>query len=336
MHSDARPAPGGDTRTMTRGRRLEGLDALRGVAALMVAVMHMFHVNRDGHGLERAYLAVDLFFVVSGYVMARTYETRMAAGMGALAFTRLRLNRLWPTMAVGALIGMIAFWGHNQPANSLRVLAMALVFVPSFEPPHPTFPTNPPAWSIVLEILANLLHALLLWRLGTRSLVAMMLVCAGLLGAFAPDMNVGGGIDSLWLGPPRVLYSYGAGILIWRGLRERAPLPGWLGVVALPACVLAFGLLPGFGRWADLAFVFVACPAIVVSGLAPPPFGRRVLGALGAISFPLYAVHFPLAMLLLFNGWGTPVALPVSLACAWVTGRLLDRGWRRGAGVLRA
>ncbi len=305
--------------------RLEGLDALRAIAALMVAVMHMNHVNHDGHAFARAYLAVDLFFVLSGYVMARTYEAKFAGGLTSIRFTALRLRRLWPTMAAGALIGMAAFWGRFDAGESLRIVIMAMLFLPQVNPPHSSFPTNPPAWSILFEIFANIAHVVVLRRLGMRSLTAMALACAATLAIFAPDMNVGEAAGNMWLGVPRVLFSYCAGIIIWRWRGERALLPGWFGILMLPLALLGISGAPPGAQWLDFVFVFVLCPLIVLGGLAPLPFGRLVLRQLGAISFPLYAVHFPLTMLLLFNGFGTLAALPVSLGAALLLWFILDR-----------
>ena len=227
-------------------------------------------------------------------------------------------------MAVGAVIGMVSFWSRSEPAASLRVLAMALLFLPSTDARHPAFPSNPPAWSILFEVFANFVHALLLCRLGTRALAAATLACAGLLAALAPDMNVGAEVENLWLGLPRVLFSYGAGILIWRCLGERRVLPGWLGIVLLPLALLVISNAPLLGKWPDFVFAFVLCPVIVIAGLSPLPLGRRIFRELGALSFPLYAVHFPVTMLLLFSGYGTLVALPASLGVAWATAFVLD------------
>lgn len=304
--------------------RLDGLDALRGIAALLVAVMHIQHINGGGDAFARAYLAVDLFFALSGYVMARTYEPKFARGMGFRDFGEARLKRLWPTMAVGALLGLATYWSDMTPAASLMAFAMAALFIPFLNDSQPQFPTNPPAWSIVLELLANAIHILGLRFLGVRGLVVLAIGSAAFLIGSADRLNVG---NVGTIGLARVLFSYSAGIVIWRTCGERKLLPGWFGLLALPLAVLLLGLLPAdAGKW-DFAFVFLLCPAIVVSGLAPLRFGRRVLTFLGAISFPLYAIHFPLAMLFGSAGYGIGVSLPLAIICAWLVSLATSRIW---------
>ena len=81
-------------------RFFSGLDGLRGMAALFVAMRHIsFFHNLGVHG---GYLAVDLFFVLSGFVIANAYEARLASGLSAKRFLALRYVRLWPVYAAGA------------------------------------------------------------------------------------------------------------------------------------------------------------------------------------------------------------------------------------------
>lgn len=311
-----------------QSNRLEGLDALRGIAALLVTVMHMQHIAGGPGMLTRAYLAVDLFFVLSGYVMARAYEAKFAAGLTAAGFLKARVKRLWPTMLAGALLGFAAFWQDMAPAAALAALLMAALFVPWLDPAQPTFPTNPPAWSILYELFANLIHGLWLRRLGTRALAGLMVASAVVLGGFAPHLDVGGGLDTVWLGLPRIIYSYCAGILLWRLTGERSLLPGWLGLALLPAGILALSAIPAGTAWPELAFVFLLCPAIVASGLSRLTFAVAPLTFLGRISFPLYAVHYPVAIIAAKAGLGVWGALPLVVAAAWVTAELAGRKWQ--------
>ena len=109
--------------------RLGGLDLRRGVAALCVLA---FHLNRLFPGIagavERAYLEVDFFFMLSGFVVTRTHE-RFRKGLGTLAFTRLRLRRLWPTVAFGALIGLISARGDHEAGPLALFFALNLALL---------------------------------------------------------------------------------------------------------------------------------------------------------------------------------------------------------------
>ena len=89
--------------------RLSGLDALRGVAAIMVVLLHVNHLAGDAGWFTAGYLAVDLFFMLSGYVLARTFDRRLESDLSAMDFLVIRLRRLWPVMAVGALLGLVSF-----------------------------------------------------------------------------------------------------------------------------------------------------------------------------------------------------------------------------------
>src|SRR5690348_12833235 len=89
-------------------KRLNGLDALRGVAALVVAFHHLSVISVSRGLGELPFLAVDLFFVISGFVMARTYEERLQTTLSTPRFILLRYKRLWLPLAIGTMLGMIA------------------------------------------------------------------------------------------------------------------------------------------------------------------------------------------------------------------------------------
>lgn len=313
-----------DTGAKRSGRRLDGLDGLRGIAALLVSIGHISSATGAGPLLGHAYLAVDMFFMLSGYVIARQYEARMASGLHPLQFLALRLKRLWPTMAIGAAIGLIAFSGDNTPEASLWAFAMALLFIP-ISHPIAAFPTNPPAWSICFELVANLFHAVALRFIGIVGLSAIAGLSAAVLIVWAPGINV----STLPFALARLLFSYCAGILIWRVCGERTMLPAWAGLTLLPAAIVMTGVLPWEARLVDMAFVFLLCPIIVLSGIAMPIPAGRFFRWLGAISFPLYAVHYPVAMVLGKAGFGAGVMIPAALLIATLTRFVVDGRNRR-------
>ena len=81
------------------------LDGLRGLAALWVAAYHLSQMFRTPLKPEHAYLAVDFFFCLSGFVVAAAYDGRMDGGMGVVEFFRRRLIRLYPMIAFGVVLG---------------------------------------------------------------------------------------------------------------------------------------------------------------------------------------------------------------------------------------
>lgn len=293
-------------------RRLTGLDALRGIAALCVVAMHVHAIFPDvtREWMSSAYLAVDFFFVLSGFVMARTYEARLArgpeaGGLGAVAFFKLRLRRLWPTMAVGFLLSApLIYMRQSDPRILTAILIPNLLMLPSFAEDE-CFPLNVPGWSVFFELLANLAHGLVLWRWNMRALsllAALFLALLVLCGLHWGSLDIGGRPANLVGGIARVGFAYTVGMMLWRGWKDRPALyiPPALSLLAMPVLFIAPSRL-GFAGWKfDLAFVALVCPLLLCGGLCFPsspstPAGRLASYA-GALSFPLYAVHFPILL----------------------------------------
>jgi len=104
--------------------RLHGLDALRGIAALVVLAFHIGLI----YGLEpiflNGWLAVDFFFALSGYVLARTYEGRLHKTIGAWQFSKKRFFRFWPVVLFGGAIGAPWILASNDPIDAIAILAL--------------------------------------------------------------------------------------------------------------------------------------------------------------------------------------------------------------------
>lgn len=270
--------------------RLAGLDLLRGVAAIVVLFMHAV-------GFAGGHLAVDFFFMLSGFVMARTYERRLSDGrITPAGFLARRYRRLWPMMAVGATLGLgVQLFHQGFSLDLLLAYAFALVLLPG----SGTVPymLNLPTWSIFYELLANALHGALFAR---RSTAALALGLAGCTACFL--------LAYAWLGYPRILgettpamqvavifrvvMAYLVGVIAFRLWGDRPPfrVPLAVGVLMLPAYCLLVALAP-FAGW-PLPFLLVCGPLMLVSGLGDAREGSAAF--LGALSFPLYAIHFPI------------------------------------------
>jgi len=331
--------------------RFELLDALRGAAALGVL---FFHVGAKGgpDWAPHGYLAVDLFFALSGFVIAHAYQARLASGMRPPAFLAARLGRLYPLYAIGLLIGATALM-LVLPATADRDIAMAqalataLLFIPALGLPA-LFPLNPVMWSLFLEVAVNAAYGGL-WRwITTRRLAAWVMLSGAGLAACAltgGGLNGGEGGDTLLTGLARVSFSFPLGLLVHR-LHRTGRLPDLraLAPAAIPVCVagLAAPLAGSANGMLDLALATLVWPLILVAGLQAQ-VGRwgRACAALGALSYPLYAVHLPVLILV---GWaakqaglahGALFAVPAALAVAWLAQRL-DAAIRRGVGELRS
>ena len=320
--------------------RIPGLDALRGLAALLVLAYHARGLALPMGVMGHGYLAVDLFFVISGFVLARAYDAPLAAGEGA-AFMVRRLKRLYPMMLLGLLVGL-AIWlaAGRSPVAALVLIGPALGFIP-WPWTVDVFPLNGPQWSLMWELFANLAYAALAPWLTTARLTLLVAVSGIAHAALALIYNTGslGPYGFNWAaGAPRVLFGFFAGVLLARLAAE-----GRLKVPAAPMGVilvaLAFLLSPPVPYAVQAAFdivaVLVAFPLLVASA-ARAKVGpmRPALDGLAGISYALYALHIPIVMGLarvahhLPDGWArwgaNAAAIPLALAAAWAAHRWFE------------
>jgi peptidoglycan/LPS O-acetylase OafA/YrhL len=277
------------------------LDGLRGIAALAIVVLHC-HFYTGDFSWSSAALAVDLFFVLSGFVLAYAYEARFRSSMTAVEFIKARLIRLYPLYLIGTLLGIVQAlalmrlgatevgWTWSRFWTSLP---FSLVMLPA--PDKTLFPFNGVMWSIFFELLINIVWALV-WRplRSTRTLIAVIAVSgAGL----ATSVYAWGTLTDLGLawstfvgGFFRVSYSFFLGVLLFR-FHKQLPLPKIPPILLLAAlpCVLFLPLPPALQL---LAALFIM-PWFVLLGSRVEPAGRLhvACAALGAASYASYAVH---------------------------------------------
>ncbi len=297
------------------------LDAIRGLAAILIVFRHaplLFHAPR----FQQSYLAVDLFFVISGFVVANAYEARLRSGaLGFGAFAKLRLIRLYPLYLVGITIGLISFFvsmahlhAQGEPPKPTVLVAGFVVLSLLMLPAHgkPLYLVDNPAWSLLYEIIANLAFARIVRGPVVRILIGVMIPSAAVIAWYALDQH---GIDEGWdlakwyLALARVGFSFSAGVLLFRlhRHRQRGAQVTHTRNAALSLCSVAATLvmlcvtIPH--RWAGfvvLAEVFVLIPLIVHVAIScePPAFVAPVCAQLGRVSYGLYIVHAPVLLLI--------------------------------------
>ena len=315
--------------------RLTGLEALRFVAALCVMGLHTPVIY--GHGLpqpfRKGYLGVDLFFMLSGFVMAKSFERKPPAAQPVLRFSLDRYARMWPVMAVGGLIGWPLL--HLRLPDDARfwpiALANLLLLPVSFQ--REAYPLDVPAWTILYILLGNLLHRLLFWRLGTRALALLIAASAlamALVGAHAGSFDVGARPENMALALPRLVLAYAIGMALRRGWGDSPPFapPAWLALAAVPALMLSAWALALTGWLFDMAFVVLACP-LIIAGAMRARRGAALATFCGAWAFPLYAVHYPLILRLRMNGAAPAVACVAALIVAALV-TVIERAVRSG------
>jgi len=287
------------------------LDGLRGLAAVCVVLFHLtvrptslVPVPSLEGILGHAYLAVDFFFLLSGFVIAHAYEKRLLAGFGFANFCRARLVRLYPMFIVGMLIGAFGAWAQPGPAPlTLSLFIRQALFIPLYQHGQFAFPYNLPAWSLMFELLINLFYAgFIPWFTSTLLLgiIGFSALLLGGCGLWHSGINFGGGYPGLPLGMMRTALSFFEGVLIFRAFHYQS-IPK---LVAHPAAVfLALGVLlaipagPGvIGDVYDMFCVLIGFPILIVFCLhiSTTNLFMRISGD---ISYPLYVLHFPLLSL---------------------------------------
>ena len=317
-------------------RRLPLLDGLRGFAALAVMFFHAIGYFGNPLIFARSYLFVDLFFMLSGFVLGLSVDPRLRDGLRSDHFLLRRAKRLWPMIAAGALIGGIAALPEAGPQQAALLTALAILLLPALHNSGAPYGINPPFWSLAAELLANVAHALLLWRCTARTLwIATAISALWLLG----EIVVQGANNHLhmahnWpLAFSRIAFAYTFGLALARGHGARIARSGadrsWLLavlLVTLPPLLLSVTHLP---PWVgDSVVTLLALPlGVVMATQARLPVGLApACSAIGLISYPLYAVHMPMQILVarwfsgiegLFVSTGSALLLATLLALAF-------------------
>jgi peptidoglycan/LPS O-acetylase OafA/YrhL len=303
-------------RTAVQGetRHYATLDGFRGIAAVAVLLHHICQLVHLGEAIPHAYLAVDFFFVLSGFVVAKAYEARLMTSMTFSDFVKVRLVRLYPLILVGVVLGafvlavrLIATHDLAEAGDLWLATISALVLLPTATLfslyPGMLFPVNPPEWSLFFELTVNFIYApLVRWlTAGRLTIILAMSGVALFLAAMSPDaLNIGHTAQSFFAGFPRVLFSFFLGVLLFRYRPAGRLGPGaslFLGVL-LAAVLLAPFLKENW--FYDIAAVTLIFPPIVLIGsmCETGPRLNRVWLWLGELSYPLYITHHPIGRMI--------------------------------------
>lgn len=285
-------------------QHLLGLDGLRGIVAMLVVFHHIAQQIPGSQAFYLYYLGVDFFFLLSGFVIASAYEARLRKTMSVGDFAVARFKRLYPMVALGALVGVLPYAIGANPIEGRigYAFAMQATLIPQGWQPDELFQLNPVMWSLFFEVVANAFHATFLRWLSLRTLCILVAVSALSLLAVAVryhGLSVGWRADLFVAGFVRVTFSYSLGVLLYR-LHQAGRLPKirapWPIIVAAIILVpLAFSVTKMRTLPAPL-IVMGLFPALMCCAINTPlPHIFKMFATVsGALSYPLYALHLPL------------------------------------------
>jgi len=285
------------------------LDGLRGIAAIAVVLLHISQ-RTPTTLFQSAGLAVDLFFCLSGFVIAWSYSNRIDNGMSFGQYLKKRLIRLYPMFLIGLSIGALLFvLRYLSHVNMFPAKDAALAFIVNafylpyfiYDPQYikvGVFPLNLPAWSLFFELFINLVF---FWtiKFSTRKIVAISILLAFILAifVFAGYKSPGWNSTNFVLGFPRVGYSFMMGVLLCRlyGKASSVVKSPW----AIVLLLIGLLLMPKFNNWSLywISITVFVIPWIVwASSHISIPDGRlaRTMEYFGWLSYPIYCIHDPM------------------------------------------
>lgn len=315
------------------------LDGLRGVAALLVVWYHVFEGYAFAGGgtidnINHGYLAVDFFFILSGFVIGYAYDDRWSKNLTMKDFFKRRLIRLHPMVIMGVVLGVITFciqgrvqWDGTHVATSMIMLSVlcSLFFIPAIPGAGyevrgngEMFPLNGPSWSLFFEYIGNILYALFIRHLSTKALGVLVILLGAGLTAFATlDISGYGNIGVGWTldgvnfigGFMRMLFPFTMGMFLSRIFKPMKVRGAFWICSAVLLALFSVPYLEGtepvsMNGLFEMFCVIIVFPILIwlgASGSTTDKNSTKICKFLGDISFPLYIIHYP--FMYLFYAW---------------------------------
>lgn len=304
-----------------RSRVFPALDGLRALAAICVVLYHLRIWFPEIRVVNQAYLAVDFFFILSGFIVSHAYGARLQNGLPAVTFLQIRAIRLYPLVILGTVAGAANNVFATTPVSAGELVPWVLLgalSIPILEGAgfaRQFFPLNWPAWSLALELIVNAGYPWLYDRrrlllIAGAILAAMLVVVAVYYGR----INLGRGLMFIAAGLPRAAVPFILGIFLFAihsKVQNRIKGASWMPIVSGVALLATF--LPTIPRGPagaayDLVCVLIVYPVLIfIAAQSLAPRGG-VLRFLGELSYPLYIMHFPLLTMFVFiaRSYGVP------------------------------
>jgi peptidoglycan/LPS O-acetylase OafA/YrhL len=330
------------------------LDGLRGMAAILVVGRH---VGLLGHRLGPTYLAVDLFFFLSGFVIALAYDGRLQQGGFFRQFLAIRFIRLYPLYLLGLALGLLAYVVKYAEFPTVT-LANSVLMIPS----NPITPAgepslNIPVWTLPLELAVNIFYALFFRKLNVGVLTALVAIgAAGIVWCayHYGTLDLGWSWHEFPVAFSRLTFSFFGGVLLFRcaPLRHRFNTLLAVALVGVTACLLAVPLPAKLLAFYDPLMILIVLPLVVIVASRVEPSGpmAKALSLAGLTSYAVYVLHYPIGQLTMlvidrfdhdlerFHQIDSILFMPALLGVAWLADRHYDRpvrAWlsRRASGM---
>jgi peptidoglycan/LPS O-acetylase OafA/YrhL len=284
---------------------------MRGVAAIVVVYYHSSVITDAGCfeatcNVRFGFLAVDMFFALSGFVLSQSYDDQFGKGLTPWGFMKKRLVRLLPIHWLGMAIALpLAWWEMSKGLQSFDGLVdtavlNALVLPSLGATPHPyLIALLRPAWSLFFELwVANLLFALF-WRqlrgAGLATAIAVSLAVLVMAAHRYGSLDMGPVRHTVPGGFARVMFSFFVGVAL-RRLAVGVAMPRLPSPLVVGVTVATF-FAPVPSAWAlpfELGCVTLAYPLLIRAGAAAIERRARLATRLGDASYALYLIHMPL------------------------------------------
>ena len=315
-------------------QHIDILDGIRGVAAIFVVLYHLIETYQDStiHIINHAYLAVDLFFILSGFVVSYAYDQRLRTCLSISSFFKRRLIRLQPMVVFASILGAalyffqscLAFPLIEQTSWTMLILVaiMHIFFIPctplnDIRGWNEMFCLNSPQWTLFFEYIANIIYGIILYKISNRTLwviTGLFALCTLNLsldiniGNFYIDRNeltytvIGGWCcnnSDFFIGFSRLMFPFCCGILVQR-MNWKISIPHSFAVIS--CIIIGVFFTPKLPNILNGIFeaicILVVFPIIIMIGCGNNrKESKQHYLLIGKISYPLYITHFPFVYL---------------------------------------
>jgi peptidoglycan/LPS O-acetylase OafA/YrhL len=285
------------------------LDGMRGVGAVVVVMRHVPYLFGPIR-VPESFLAVDLFYLVSGFVVAHAYGERLKRGGFFWAFVKTRLIRLYPLYLLGLAVGLIpaiyslandphSWWLPHKLSEAILLGLFMIPMMPGIQASGTAL--DGPVWTLVPELIANYVYAAIVKWLNLGVLAAILIVCgAGLVYGEHRfhTLDIGYNPTDQWAALARVGYSFFAGVVVFRFFGAQKIDNQWASWACVVALAVLISLSPSQAMipWFEPLLVMVGFPLLLIAAarFEPGPFVGRMFSVIGLVSYAVYLLHQPM------------------------------------------